>query len=55
MVGASASGLATTEALRHAGFDGNVTLVGDELESRYDRPPLSKQLLSGEWEPAGSR
>jgi NADPH-dependent 2,4-dienoyl-CoA reductase/sulfur reductase-like enzyme len=52
IVGASASGLATAEALRRGGYDGTVTLVGDELESPYDRPPLSKQLLSGQWEPA---
>lgn len=52
IVGASAGGLATAEALRRKGFEGTVTLVGDELGVPYDRPPLSKQLLSGEWEPA---
>ena len=51
VVGASAGGLATAEALRRAGFAGVITLVGDEPELPYDRPPLSKQLLSGEWEP----
>ncbi|WP_323187308.1 FAD-dependent oxidoreductase [Streptomyces sp. NBC_00124] len=28
-----------------------ITLVGDEAELPYDRPPLSKQILNGEWEP----
>lgn len=52
IVGASASGLATAEALRRSGYEGTVTLVGDEAELPYDRPPLSNQLLSGQWEPA---
>lgn len=50
VVGASAAGLATVEGLRRGGFDGALTLVGDEQHLPYDRPPLSKQLLSGEWE-----
>ncbi|GAA3834619.1 NAD(P)/FAD-dependent oxidoreductase [Streptomyces phyllanthi] len=51
VVGASAAGLAAVETLRREGFDGTVTLVGDEPHPPYDRPPLSKQLLSGEWSP----
>jgi NADPH-dependent 2,4-dienoyl-CoA reductase/sulfur reductase-like enzyme len=51
IVGASAGGLATAEALRRSGFEGAITLIGDEVERPYDRPPLSKQLLSGAWEP----
>ncbi|MEE4544786.1 FAD-dependent oxidoreductase [Streptomyces sp. V4-01] len=49
VVGASAAGLACAEGLRRQGFDGRVTLVGEEREPPYDRPPLSKQLLSGAW------
>lgn len=49
VVGASAAGLAAVETLRRAGFDGTLTLVGDEPHAPYDRPPLSKQILSGEW------
>ncbi|MGV9381267.1 NAD(P)/FAD-dependent oxidoreductase [Nonomuraea sp. NPDC003707] len=49
VVGASAAGLAAAETLRREGFDGTLTLVGDEPEAPYDRPPLSKQILSGEW------
>ncbi|MFJ3779044.1 NAD(P)/FAD-dependent oxidoreductase [Streptomyces sp. NPDC090075] len=51
VVGASAGGLAAAEALRRARFEGEITLVGDEQHLPYDRPPLSKQLLCGEWEP----
>ncbi|KKD03027.1 NAD(P)/FAD-dependent oxidoreductase [Streptomyces sp. WM6386] len=51
VVGASAAGLAAVETLRREGYDGPLTLVGDEPLAPYDRPPLSKQLLSGEWRP----
>ncbi|WP_329596412.1 FAD-dependent oxidoreductase [Streptomyces pseudovenezuelae] len=50
VVGASAAGLATVETLRREGYDGTITLVGEEPELPYDRPPLSKQLLAAEWE-----
>jgi NADPH-dependent 2,4-dienoyl-CoA reductase/sulfur reductase-like enzyme len=49
VVGASAAGLSVVEALRGKGFDGRITLVGEEAELPYDRPPLSKQVLSGTW------
>ena len=51
VVGASAAGLATAEALRRKGYGGSVTLVGDEAHPPYDRPPLSKQVLAGTWTP----
>ncbi|MFC8516368.1 NAD(P)/FAD-dependent oxidoreductase [Streptomyces sp. NPDC057257] len=51
VVGASAAGLAAVETLRREGYDGTLTLVGDEPLAPYDRPPLSKQLLASEWEP----
>ncbi|MBY8885988.1 FAD-dependent oxidoreductase [Streptomyces sp. PTM05] len=51
VVGASAAGLTTVEALRRFGHDGALTLIGDEPHLPYDRPPLSKQLLDGTWEP----
>jgi NADPH-dependent 2,4-dienoyl-CoA reductase/sulfur reductase-like enzyme len=50
VVGASAAGLAAAETLRREGYDGTVTLVGDEPHPPYDRPPLSKQILSGRWD-----
>lgn len=51
IVGASAAGLSTAEALRRKGFTGRLTMLGDETHVPYDRPPLSKQVLSGAWEP----
>jgi len=49
IVGASAAGLSTAEALRRNGHRGRLTLVDAESRLPYDRPPLSKQVLSGEW------
>ncbi|MFD4913076.1 NAD(P)/FAD-dependent oxidoreductase [Streptomyces virginiae] len=51
IVGASLAGLRTAEALRDEGFTGSLTMIGDELGEPYDRPPLSKQVLTG-WVPA---
>ncbi|RDG34897.1 NAD(P)/FAD-dependent oxidoreductase [Streptomyces corynorhini] len=51
VVGASAAGLAAVETLRREGYEGAISLVGDEPHAPYDRPPLSKQILSGEWNP----
>ncbi len=39
------------EALRARGFDGRIDWIGAESHQPYDRPPLSKQVLRGEWEP----
>ncbi len=50
MVGASLAGLRASEALRRGGFTGTLTLVGAEDHLPYDRPPLSKQVLAGEWD-----
>lgn len=38
-------GLRTAEALRRTGFEGDITLLGDENEYPYNRPPLSKEYL----------
>lgn len=51
VVGASLAGLRAAEALRHEGHDGPITVVGDEPHRPYDRPPLSKQLLTGKVAP----
>lgn len=51
IVGASIGGLTSAEALRAEGFDGEIVLLGEEAELPYSRPPLSKQILLGEWEP----
>lgn len=47
IVGASVGGVRTAQMLRSAGYDGEVTLVGDEDVLPYDKPPLSKGLLTG--------
>lgn len=51
VVGASIGGLTAAETLRQEGFDGEILLLGDEPHLPYTRPPLSKQILLGEWEP----
>ncbi|WP_055399200.1 MULTISPECIES: NAD(P)/FAD-dependent oxidoreductase [unclassified Mycobacterium] len=51
IVGASLAGLRAAEALREKGFQGPLTIIGDEPHEPYDRPPLSKQVLKG-WVPA---
>lgn len=52
VVGASLAGLRAAEEIRHLGHKGDVVVMGDELHAPYDRPPLSKQLLSGKWDVA---
>ncbi|MGW0790065.1 NAD(P)/FAD-dependent oxidoreductase [Streptomyces sp. NPDC002911] len=47
VVGASAAGLTTAEALRRKGYQGELTLLGAERHHPYDRPPLSKHVLAG--------
>jgi NADPH-dependent 2,4-dienoyl-CoA reductase/sulfur reductase-like enzyme len=46
VAGASLAGVNAAQALREAGFDGEIVLVGQELHLPYDRPPLSKEALS---------
>ena len=50
VVGASLAGLRAVETLRRDGFDGRLILVGAEPHLPYDRPPLSKEMLAGDWE-----
>ena len=47
IIGAGIAGNAGAETLRKHGFDGAVHLVGAEPYRPYDRPPLSKEFLSG--------
>jgi 3-phenylpropionate/trans-cinnamate dioxygenase ferredoxin reductase subunit len=51
IVGAAAAGLTAAEAMRRRGYDGALTLIGEEAHQPYDRPPLSKQVLAGTWGP----
>ena len=50
VVGASLAGLRAAEEVRHEGHAGRVVVVGEETHAPYDRPPLSKQVLSGKWD-----
>jgi 3-phenylpropionate/trans-cinnamate dioxygenase ferredoxin reductase subunit len=46
IVGAAMGGLRTAEALRKAGYTGALKVIGEELHAPYNRPPLSKDVLS---------
>jgi NADPH-dependent 2,4-dienoyl-CoA reductase/sulfur reductase-like enzyme len=41
-------GLRAAEALRNNGFDGQITVIGEEAHAPYNRPPLSKEVLAKE-------
>ncbi len=51
IVGAGQAGAQVAISLRQAGFAGEVVLLGEEPEPPYQRPPLSKAVLSGEMAP----
>ena len=51
IVGASLAGINAARTLRLQGHDGSIIVVDADSERPYDRPPLSKQMLTGEWEP----
>ena len=48
IVGAGQAGAQIAVSLRQLGFGGNITLLGEERQLPYQRPPLSKAYLSGE-------
>lgn len=48
IVGAGHGGAQAAIALRQNKFEGSIALLGDEPELPYERPPLSKEYLSGE-------
>jgi 3-phenylpropionate/trans-cinnamate dioxygenase ferredoxin reductase subunit len=48
IIGAGQAGASLAAKLRALGFDGGITLVGEEPALPYQRPPLSKKYLSGE-------
>jgi 3-phenylpropionate/trans-cinnamate dioxygenase ferredoxin reductase subunit len=48
IVGANLAGGRAAEELRKQGFDGKITLIGEEPHRPYERPPLSKEFLRGE-------
>jgi 3-phenylpropionate/trans-cinnamate dioxygenase ferredoxin reductase component len=52
IVGAGQAALQAAEALRSGGFEGAITMFGDEPHAPYHRPPLSKAWLAGELDAA---
>jgi 3-phenylpropionate/trans-cinnamate dioxygenase ferredoxin reductase subunit len=50
IVGGGLAAQRCAEALRRRGYDGPVRMACAEPEPPYDRPPLSKEVLRGEWE-----
>jgi NADPH-dependent 2,4-dienoyl-CoA reductase/sulfur reductase-like enzyme len=54
IVGAGQAGANAAVAMRGAGFDGRILLIGDEPHAPYERPPLSKAALTEAPEPEPS-
>lgn len=50
VIGAGQAGASLVAKLRSSGFEGDVTLIGEEPSLPYQRPPLSKGYLLGELE-----
>ena len=50
VIGASLAGLHAARTLRHQGFTGRLSVIDAHDHTPYDRPPLSKQVLAGEWD-----
>lgn len=50
VIGAGQAGSSLVAKLRNGGFQGKVTLIGEEPVAPYQRPPLSKKYLLGEME-----
>ena len=48
IIGASLSGASAAIKLRELGYAGELTLIGEETELPYERPPLSKALMIGD-------
>lgn len=48
IVGAGQAGAQAAISLRQGGYAGAITMVGEEADPPYERPPLSKEYLAGE-------
>lgn len=53
-IGAGQTAAVATKTLRRRGHDGRIVIIGDEKHRPYQRPPLSKELLSGDLEQDGT-
>lgn len=49
IIGASLAGLNAAVTLRREGFAGRLVIIGEEPHRPYDRPPLSKEIVRGDW------
>jgi len=52
VTGAGLAGFRTVEELRRRGYSGQLTLIGAEDRPPYDRPPLSKRVLTDGVDPS---
>ena len=52
VTGAGLAGFRTVEELRRRGYSGQLTLIGAEDRPPYDRPPLSKRVLTDGIDPS---
>lgn len=50
VIGASLGGMHAAHTLRKEGFDGTITVVDADAHTPYDKPPLTKQFLKGDWD-----
>lgn len=50
IVGGGVAGIRVVESARAAGFNGLITMICDEIHPPYERPPLSKQVLAGDYD-----
>jgi 3-phenylpropionate/trans-cinnamate dioxygenase ferredoxin reductase component len=50
IVGGGMAGALAAQTLREEGFDGKITMLGQEPNAPYERPPLSKDYLQGKAE-----
>jgi NADPH-dependent 2,4-dienoyl-CoA reductase/sulfur reductase-like enzyme len=48
VVGAAVAGARAVQSLRRLGYPSRIVLIGEETAAPYDRPPLSKAMLSGQ-------
>ena len=48
VIGAGQAAGQAAASLRQEGYEGEITIIGDEAQAPYQRPPLSKAYLSGE-------
>ena len=49
VIGASLAGMAAVQSIRASGHDGPIVVVDPAGSLPHDRPPLTKQVLAGQW------